>query len=910
MIFKTLGKFATFPIKQRATSLLNSSKYDCSFVRAIALSSLTTACILGLAQLGLLQGAELKAFDLLTRLTARRTNTAFTNTAFSSSNRADTRKNAGQSSQSPATEQRVVIIAITEADIQAQKQWPLSDRVFANLLAQLQQHQPAVIGLDIYRDVPHAPGTAALAQQFEKDNVVTITKLDDTGQGGVPSPLQVPENRVGFADLVIDPDSTLRRHFLFAALEDQKFYSLSLRLTQKFLTQRGLKTYAEPDAIVIGSTRIKPIEPNTGGYQNVSAGGYQTLIRYFPMETVAQQLSLSQILSGDFDPKSITGKIVIIGTTAPSQKDLFYTPFSANTGSLVTAGVVIHAQLTSQLLSAALDGRPLLSARPQWEEFIWIALCGISGGLIIWRFSYPHIIALATIAGISSISAIAGILFFNGIWIPVALPITTFVCAGASLVAYKEFRKTFYDSITGLPNRALFTQELQQRLRRQPEQAAAIILLDIDGFKLFNESFGLQSGDRLLQIIAKKLKQNLPQKARSARIAGDEFVVLLSSSKNACHRETGHKGTLTSEDMKEQAIAIAKQLSQQLSVPVNINNQKVFPSISTGIAVSNYTGSMANLKQPLSTTVRTIDQTLNAEDLLRNAQTAVSRAKSKGRGRCETFSPEMRIKLSNRIWIEADLHEALSQQNLLLYYQPLVCLKTMKLAGFEALIRWQHPTRGMISPGEFIPVAEDTGLIVEIGQWVLEVACAQAQKWREQFPQQLPFISVNLSGRQFAQQDLVEQIDRILTETKLERSALKLELTESVVMDDVEASIDVLLRLKSLQLQLGIDDFGTGYSSLSYLHRFPIDTLKVDRSFVMEMESPEGTAELVKTIIALGHNLGMNVVAEGIETESQAQKLQALQCEYGQGYLFARPLPTQAAEDLLNNSPSWRKHFL
>ena len=269
----------------------------------------------------------------------------------------------------------------------------------------------------------------------------------------------------------------------------------------------------------------------------------------------------------------------------------------------------------------------------------------------------------------------------------------------------------------------------------------------------------------------------------------------------------------------------------------------------------------------------------------------------------------MRVQLSNRIWIESDLREAIDRQHLLLHYQPLVCLKTMKLAGFEALIRWQHPTRGTIFPGDFIPVAEDTGLIIPIGQWVLEVACQQAQRWREQFPEFPPFISVNLSGRQFSQLDLVQQIDRILTETGLERSALKLELTESVVMDDVEASIDILLQLKALQLKLGIDDFGTGYSSLSYLHRFPIDTLKVDRSFVMEMETPGGTAELVKTIIALGHNLGMNVVAEGIEEDSQAQKLQALQCEYGQGYLFAKPLPTEEAEALLANPIDWHRHM-
>ena len=897
MVFKIVGKLKISPFKQQTIALLSSDRHrDFSLLRAIALSSITSACTLAIAQLGLLQSAELKAFDLFTQLTARPI---------------DVTQTLGKPSAQkplPKADPRVVIVSITEEDIQAQKQWPLSDQVFADLLNQLQQQDPAVIGLDIYRDIPHAPGTQALAQQLQKDNVITISKLDDIGQVGVPSPLKISEDRVGFADLVIDPDNTIRRHFLFAALDKQEFYSLSLRLTQKFLAQKGLDTYAEPNAIVMGDNRIKPIEPYAGGYQNIGTGGYQTLVRYFPMETVAQQISLAQVLSGEFAPESIAGKVVIIGTTAPSQKDLFYTPFSATSqGDMLTAGVVIHAQLTSQLLSAALDQRPLLSSLPQWSELIWAMLWGFSGGLIIWRCSHPHIIAALTLTGVAGISATAGILFAGGVWIPVVLPLVSFLGTGAALVVYKEFRKTFYDSITGLPNRALFTQELQKRLKRQIEQPTTVILLDIDGFKLFNESFGLRSGDFLLQSMAKRLKQNLPVEAKPARIAGDEFVVLLKPDTDR----------FSDEEIKERAIATAKQLSQSLSHPVDIYGQKVFPSVTTGIAISDrasFSAENCSDKPEQKTarqlfSVQTACPTINAEDLLRDAQTAISRAKSKGRGRCEIFSPEMRTRLSNRIWIEADLREALKQQDLALYYQPLVCLKTMKLAGFEALIRWQHPTRGMISPGEFIPVAEDTGLIIPIGQWVLEVACKQAQSWREKFPNFPPFISVNLSGRQFSQQDLVQQIDRILIETQLERSALKLELTESVVMDDVEASIDVLLQLKSLQLQLGIDDFGTGYSSLSYLHRFPIDTLKVDRSFVMEMESPSGTAELVKTIVALGHNLGMNVVAEGIETESQAQLLQALQCEYGQGYLFAKPLPAQAAEALLNHPIDWHKHM-
>ncbi|MEL6602575.1 MAG: EAL domain-containing protein [Cyanobacteria bacterium J06614_10] len=836
----------------------NASR-DCSQVKAIALSGATASLLLVLSQTGLFQPAETKAFDLFTSLAAKYEHTFALRTA----------------AAVPATAKRLTVVAITEEDIQSQKQWPLSDQVFAQVLSRLQQHSPRVIGLDIYRDVPHKPGTEALARALQKENVITITNLDSLGEVEVPSPLQVPDNRVGFNDFVVDPDGVIRRNFMFAALGDRELYSFSLRLVDQYLQGPAHKLTAEADALRIGNIRLASISPNIGGYQKIDADGYQTLGRYILPENVARQVSLSQVLSGDFDPSWITDNIVVIGTTAPSQKDLYYTPFSAEgNNDLLMSGVVLHAQMTQQLLSAVLEGRALLRGFPQWGEVLWVWGWGLVGGLTAWRFTHPGTLAIATGAGLVGLTAAALCLFSLSVWVPVVLPMTTFATTVAALIVYREFRKSFYDSLTGLPNRALLTQELQRMLRKPNQAPIGVILLDIDRFKVFNESFGLRVGDQFLQLMARRLKQGLPSKAKIARIAGDEFVVLL--------------GWLP---QREEAVVFAKTLNQKMTEPVEIRGQKLFPTISTGIAFS-----------PAATDAH---HALNAGDLLRDAQTAMSRAKSQGRGRCEIFVQDMRAHLSTRLGLESDLREALQKQELLLYYQPIICLKTMQLAGFEALIRWQHPEKGMISPAKFIPIAEDTGLIIPIGQWVLEVACQQAKQWQQQFPAISPFISVNLSGRQFAQKDLVEEIDQTLTKIAFDPAKLKLELTESVVMDDVEASIDVLLRLKALRLQLGIDDFGTGYSSLSYLHRFPIDTLKVDRSFVMEMESPSGTAELVKTIVSLGHNLGMTVVAEGIETESQSRQLQALQCEYGQGYLFARPLPPEAAESLLNDAPVW-----
>ena len=851
---------------------------DCSFLSAISLSSATTGTLIAISQLGFFQPMEMRAFDVLTQLTAQYDDLGSSWTLAGRFNpKSQSLNDIDDDMGDERIADRIVVVAITEEDIQSQKQWPFSDRVFAQALARLQQHEPQVVGLDIYRDVPHLPGTTALAEQLQQDNVITITRLDRLGDVAVPSPLQMPESRVGFTDFVVDPDGVVRRNFMFAALGDRHFYSFSLRLAEKFLAERDIQITVDSDALKLGDTRLPHLTPGAGGYQAIDAEGYQTLVRYHPSDKVAKQLTLGQVLAGDFDPRWINGSVVIIGTTAPSQKDLFYTPFSSSRmESLVTPGVALHAQMTHQLLSSAINERSLLLVWSQWGEMLWVLGWGFGAGLIAWRFMHAGALLAATGAGLAGLSTLTIVLFFNSVWVPLALPATTFVATVAGLLVYREFRKSFYDSTTGLPNRALIIQDLQQLLRRPSDASVAVILLDIDKFKIFNESFGLQVGDRLLQMMAKRLRQNSPAKAKIARIAGDEFVVLL---RNVSHLEA--------------ALAVAKELTQKMAEPITLpiasGAQKIFPTVSTGIAFSHL--------QPTNTLA------LNAEDLLRDAQTATSRAKMQGRGRCEIFAKGMRAHLSHQLGLEADLREALSRQELFLCYQPLICLKSMTVAGFEALIRWQHPTRGLISPWEFIPIAEDTGLIIPIGQWVLETACRQAQRWHQQFPARPPFISVNLSGRQFAQKDLVEQIARILQETGLNPEDLKLELTESVVMDDVEASIDVLLQLKALNLKLGIDDFGTGYSSLSYLHRFPIDTLKVDRSFIMEMESTEGSAELVKTIVALGHNLGMNVVAEGIETESQSDKLRALQCEYGQGYLFAKPLTVEAASDLLRSPP-------
>jgi EAL domain-containing protein (putative c-di-GMP-specific phosphodiesterase class I) len=278
------------------------------------------------------------------------------------------------------------------------------------------------------------------------------------------------------------------------------------------------------------------------------------------------------------------------------------------------------------------------------------------------------------------------------------------------------------------------------------------------------------------------------------------------------------------------------------------------------------------------------------------------RAKALGKARHEVFAVGMLREVIDRFQMESDIRQGIEQQEFSLHYQPVMSLKTGAIAGFEALARWRHRQRGYISPGAFIPIAEETGLIVPLGEWIFREACRQLYIWQQQFPQEPPLtMSINISGRQVIGTDLTRQLADILEETGVEGRCIKVELTESMVMNDVEAAIDLMLSLKELNLQLGIDDFGTGYSSLSYLHRFPMDTLKVDRSFISRIETGSEDIEIVRAIIALGHNLGMEIVAEGLETESQVQLLRQLNCEYGQGFFFAKPLSTAQAADFLKS---------
>jgi diguanylate cyclase (GGDEF)-like protein/PAS domain S-box-containing protein len=431
----------------------------------------------------------------------------------------------------------------------------------------------------------------------------------------------------------------------------------------------------------------------------------------------------------------------------------------------------------------------------------------------------------------------------------------------------------FHDVLTGLPNRALLMDRLDllvTRAQRRRDYLFAVLWLDLDRFKVVNDSLGHLMGDQLLVATARRLEGCLRPVDTVARIGGDEFTILLDDIRDA-----------------SDAVRVADRIQRELALPFNVSGQEVFTSASIGIALSA-TGYE------------------RAEDVLRDADTAMYRAKALGKARHEVFDKAMHARTRALLQVETDLRRAVERREFRIHYQPIVSLETGTIAGFEALVRWDHPDRGLVAPGEFIPVAEDTGLIIPIGRVVLEEACRQAREWQARFPGGPPLsVSANLSMKQLLQRDLAQQIGQVLWETGLDADRLRLEITESMLMENVEYANTIVLQLRALDIRLSIDDFGTGYSSLSYLHRFPIDALKIDRSFVSGTGANERNPEIVRAIVTLARSLGVKVIAEGIETAEQLAQLRALDCEYGQGYFFSRPVDDERVRALIAARPRW-----
>jgi diguanylate cyclase (GGDEF)-like protein/PAS domain S-box-containing protein len=439
-------------------------------------------------------------------------------------------------------------------------------------------------------------------------------------------------------------------------------------------------------------------------------------------------------------------------------------------------------------------------------------------------------------------------------------------------IAERLEHAAIHDPLTGLPNRVLFMDRLEHALAVAGRNGGqvGVVFLDLDRFKFVNDSYGHAAGDRLLVAVANRVRAALRPSDTVARFGGDEFVVL-------CEDVAG----------EEAALEIAARMSAAVSRPVMLPEGEVFVTASLGVAMSG-----------------SVDET--AESLLRDADTAMYRAKDQGRARTEVFDERTHFRAVHQLRTGNDLHRALQRGEFQVHYQPVVDLPTGDVAGFEALVRWQHPTRGLILPGEFVALAEETGLIVPIGAWVLEEACRQVAEWQARLPQGAPplFISVNLSPRQLAEPTLPAEIAHILERTAVDPSSVWLEITESTLMHDAESAIGTLRALRALGVHLSVDDFGTGYSSLSYLKRFPVEALKVDRSFVDGLGREAGDSAIVTAVITLAHALGLRAVAEGVETEVQLHELCALRCDMAQGYLFSHPKPASQLDHLVARVPA------
>ncbi|MDZ8189840.1 MAG: EAL domain-containing protein [Nostoc sp. ChiSLP02] len=430
-----------------------------------------------------------------------------------------------------------------------------------------------------------------------------------------------------------------------------------------------------------------------------------------------------------------------------------------------------------------------------------------------------------------------------------------------------------HDSLTGLPNRVLFIRQLKNALNRakqDPNYQFAVLFLDCDRFKVINDSLGHLVGDELLIAIARRLQTCLIPIDTLARLGGDEFGILLEN--------------LTDINI---AIQVAERILQQLSLAFKLSRYEVFMNASIGISWGN-----KDYDRP--------------EYLLRDADTAMYRAKAQGRAKYHVFDPAMHQEAIQLLELENDLRRAVERQEFLVYYQPIISLTTGKISGFEALVRWQHPTRGLVSPIDFIPVAEETGLINAINIWVLQSACHQLSIWQHYPVTSEPLsISVNLSARLFSQPNFVDQIDRIIHEHQINPEYLQLEITESVIMENTNAIKIILEELKQRKIKLIMDDFGTGYSSLSYLHSFPLDALKIDKSFVKRMQDNQENMGLVPAMIGIANSMGMSAIAEGVETEEQLAQLRNLNCDFAQGYLFSKPIEGELVMKLLAATPQW-----
>ncbi len=746
---------------------------------------------------------------------------------------------------------------------------PLDDATLAQLIARIRSQAPSAVGVDLYRNIEYPPGADRLAEQWRAPEVVGIRYVGmDPAIGQVPAPAALPRARVSFSDLVIDPDGIVRRALLYVG-GDPGFYSFALRSVQIGLAPEHNDFRVADEALYFGQQAIPRLRDFSGGYAQADDAGYQTVLRYWSRRQPAEIVPVSDVLDGRVGHDQIQGRIVLIGQTDASLTDEFYSPYSTGLEDehFTMSGVVVHAQIISQLLDIAEGRSAQYRFLSRFGEIAWMAMWALLAAWMTWSTRHP-VLTLVSVPVVPLLIAVVGWFAVSSLfWPPLIAPGLAALLASVIVGVEKTLRRTTHDEVTGLPGREVFLNRVRAALT--PAGGAsqiAIAFMDVDRFQVINKAMGHAAGDQVLALLSRRLCSWLGDVRDLARIGGDQFAVLF-------------------RNLDASAVeGRVRDMRRMLSEPLQLDSRRLSIAVSVGVAY-------ADRNQPQA-----------PEALLRDAHTAMYRAKARKEVQLETYSADMGDQALVRLDLESELLDAMRDREFFLVYQPIIRLETGALTGFEALLRWQSRGRGLVGPADFIPILEETGMIVPLGQWILEAACRQVAEWRGHALQRDLKVHVNLSGRQINEPGLVDTVRQGLLSTGLEPGALKLEFTESMIMRDVESTHELMTSLKRLGVGLSIDDFGTGYSSLSYLHRFPVDTLKIDQTFVRNLTESDEDRNIVHTIIALGHRLGMTLVAEGIETEAQAERLRQAGCQYAQGFLYSRPLSAEQAAEMMSSS--------
>ncbi|MCP4595223.1 EAL domain-containing protein [Neptuniibacter sp.] len=769
----------------------------------------------------------------------------------------------------PAPEE-IVIVAIDERSLASLGRWPWSREIHAQLLDQLSKAK--VIGFDILfseGESPLADSRFADAINQNGNVVLALAPEKDQQNNRIIELLPIPELAVnsagiGHVDTELDIDGICRRIYLYAGLGDPNWPTLGLAIFNLFKQDEGLSPFAKPQTLQEGTGWVRSTP---------------MLIPFYGPEGHFQQYSYADVLNGSITPETFADKVVLVGATAVGMGDAISTPVSGLHKRL--PGVELNANITAALLQSRFIH--------QTSDLVQYALTAVLVLLLLPLTYYlpRRYFPLSLPLGIVISLGLSIVMFLKvSIWFAPAVTILmqilgfTYISWNryyASLSKIQQLNKEVYerlnfDQLTHLPNREMLKDQLQLELNKAEKEKnkLALLVIQLSNIKEVNNRLGFAAGDKVLSMASSQIQKAVSHQYPVARLGGIEFAVMLPSQSDRSKVEN-----------------IGSRLIQLLQLPCELEGEHFFFKPSIGVCLYPEDGH-------------------DSDTLMGNAYSAMHKAKKSRKRRLSFYSQEIKKQLLDQSSLERDLHLALSRNELELYYQPQVMSNSGQITGLEALLRWHHPERGMVRPDQFIPIAESTGLIIEIGNWVLDSACNRAMQWREQYQQDIR-MAVNLSAIQFSESLIVESITNALRSSGLPPYLLELELTESVLMDDPKNAIELLQRMKQMGINIAIDDFGTGYSSLSYLKQFPLDRIKIDQSFVRDLEDSSESAEITQAIITMAHSLNLKVIAEGVETPQQRGFLLTQTCEELQGYYFSKPLPADKVTLLLQQNISTLK---